>query len=109
MQDYVEAISPRNRPLWDRLHRLALEAHPDADLVLSYAMPTFAVGDRRLHVGAWKHGLSLYGWQPGRDAGFVARHPQLDNGKGTLRLTPTVLADLPDEELRDLLRAALAP
>ena len=62
---------------------------------------------RRLHVGAWQHGVSLYGWEPGRDAGFAARHPELDSGKGTLRLTRAAAQDLPDDELRDLLRAAL--
>lgn len=78
-------------------------------MVHSYKMPTYVVGARRLHVGAWKHGLSLYGWGHGRDAGFAARHPELDSGKGTLRLSHSAAGALPDEELRDLLRAALAP
>ena len=106
---YVDAIDPATRPLFDRLHGLLLQDHPDAEVVLSYKMPTYVVGARRLHVGAWKHGLSLYGWDAGRDAGFAARHPELDSGKGTLRLTHAAAAQLPDDELRDLLRATLAP
>ena len=35
---------------------------PEADVALSYAMPTYQVGTNRLHVGVWKHGVSLYGW-----------------------------------------------
>ena len=107
VHEYVDAITPDTRPLFDRVHRLLLEAHPSAQVVIAYKMPTYEVGARRLHVGAWKHGVSLYGWEPGRDAGFAARHPELDSGKGTLRLTRAAAQDLPDDELRDLLRAAL--
>ena len=108
MQDYVDAVPARTRPLFDRVHRLVLEVSPDADVVLSYKMPTYVVGERRLHVGAWAHGVSLYGWDAGRDAGFAARHPELDSGKGTLRLTHRAAATISDDELRDLLRAVLA-
>jgi hypothetical protein len=109
VQEYVEAIPTRTRPLFDRLHRLVLEVCPDAGVVLSYRMPTYVVGSRRLHVGAWQHGVSLYGWDAGRDAGFAARHPELDSGRGTLRLTHRAAAAIPDDELRDLLRETFAP
>ncbi len=108
MQDYIDAIAPENRPLFDRLHRLILGEHPDAAVVLSYQMPTYKVGSRRLYVGTWKHGVSLYGWQQGRDAGFTDRHPDLRTSKGTIQLRPDDAAGIPDAELRDLVRAALA-
>jgi uncharacterized protein YdhG (YjbR/CyaY superfamily) len=107
VRDYIQTIAPEHRPLFDRLHRLILEAHPDAAVVLSYQIPTYKVGPRRLFVGAWKHGLSLYGWQQGRDAGFSDRHPELRTGKGTIQLRPTDAAAIGDDELRDLARAAL--
>ena len=109
VQAYVDAIAPRTRTLFDRVHRLVLEVAPDAGVVLSYEMPTYVVGERRLHVGAWAHGVSLYGWDAGRDAGFSARHPGLDSGKGTLRLTHRAARTVDDDELRDLLRATFAP
>ena len=43
---YIDAIAPEHRPLFDRLHRLVLETHPDATLVLSYQIPTYKVGLR---------------------------------------------------------------
>jgi uncharacterized protein YdhG (YjbR/CyaY superfamily) len=107
VQDYIDAISSQSRPLFDRFHRLVLEVHPDAEVVLSYAMPTYQVGRFRLYVGVWKHGLSFYGWEQGHDAGFTARHPELVTGKGTIRLRPDDAAGIPDDELRDLVRACL--
>ena len=104
---YIDAIAPEHRPLFDRLHRLVREAHPDAAVVLSYQIPTYKVGRRRLFLGVWKHGVSIYGWDQGRDAGFIARHPALKTGKGTIQLRPDDAAGIPDDEFRDLVRAAL--
>jgi uncharacterized protein YdhG (YjbR/CyaY superfamily) len=107
VRDYINAIAPEHRPLFDRLHRLVLEAHPEAAVMLSYQMPTYKVGRQRLFVGAWKHGMSIYGWDQGRDSGFIARHPGLKTSKGTIRLRPEDAAGIPDDDLRDLVRAAL--
>ena len=107
VREYIEAILPEHRPLFDRLHRLVLEARTDAAVVLSYKIPTYRVGARRLFLGAWRHGVSIYGWGEGRDAGFSARHPELKSGRGTLQLRPSDAAGIPDDEFRDLARAAL--
>ena len=106
---YIDAIPPEHRALFDRLHRLILDVHPDATLALSYQIPAYRVGRRCLYVGAWQHGISVYGWQDDRDAGFSARHPDLRTGKGTIRLRPRDAAAIGDDELRDFLRATLDP
>jgi hypothetical protein len=67
------------------------------------------VGRRRLFVGVWKHGVSVYGWDQGRDAGFIARHPDLKSSKGTIQLRPSDAARIADDDLRDLIHAALDP
>ena len=107
VQGYIDAIAPEYRPLFDRIHRLILAAYPDAAVVLSYRIPTYKVGTRRLYVGAWKHGVSLYGWPQERGGGFTSRHPALRTSKGTIQLRPEDAAGIPDGELRDLVRAAL--
>ena len=107
VRDYIDAIAPEHRPLFDRIHRLILEARPGAALVLSYGMPTYKVGGRRLFVGTWNHGVSIYGWQHGGDAGFTARHPELKSGRGTIQLRPEDAAGIPDDELRGQARAVL--
>jgi hypothetical protein len=97
----------RYETLFDRLHRLILDEHPDAVVTLSYQMPTYTAGRRRLYLGVWKHGVSMYGWRRVTDTGFTGRHPGLITGKGTLRLRREDAADIPDADLRDLVRAAL--
>lgn len=107
VRDYIEAIAPERRPLFDRVHRLVFEVHPDAEVLLSYQMPTYSVDDYRLYVGVWKHGLSFYGWEPGRDGGFSSRYPELITKKGTIKLGPAAAANIPDPHLRDLIHGAL--
>jgi uncharacterized protein YdhG (YjbR/CyaY superfamily) len=107
LQTYLDGIPDAHRPLFDRIEALVRGTFPDAELLLSYRMPTFRVGDSRLYVGVWKHGVSLYGWREDGDGGFVARHPTLTSGKGTIRLTPAAAATIDDDDLGSLVVAAL--
>jgi uncharacterized protein YdhG (YjbR/CyaY superfamily) len=104
---YIDAIALEHRPLFDRLHALILAAHPAVVVGFSYGMPSYKLAKRRLYLGVWTHGVSIYGWQHGGDAGFTARHPDLQVGKGTIRLRPEDAAGIPDDEFSDLVRAAL--
>jgi Domain of unknown function (DU1801) len=109
VQAYIDGIPAGHRPLFGRLHRLILTAHPGAQVTLSYKMPTYRAGKSRLYLAAWQHGISVYGWRRDQDGGFAARHPQLITSKGTIRLRPEDAADLGDEEFLGLARGALAP
>jgi uncharacterized protein YdhG (YjbR/CyaY superfamily) len=109
VREYIDAIPSEHRALFDRLHRLILEAHPEATVALSYGIPAYRAGRRRVFVGAWKHGLSVYGWHADHDAGFSARHPEFLASKATIRLRPQDATGLGDDELRDFLRATLNP
>jgi uncharacterized protein YdhG (YjbR/CyaY superfamily) len=106
---YIGAIPPEHRALFDRIHRLILDTCPDATVMLSYNMPTYQLGPRRLHLGVWKHGVSLYGWKAHGDGGFTARHPDLQASTGTIRLHSGTAAAIADHEIRDLARAAFSP
>lgn len=103
---YRDEVDSAHRPAFDRLHQLIVATCPGAEVMLSYGMPTYRVGRRRLSIGVWKHGLSLY-VSPNRDGGFSARHPELAAGRGTIKLRATDAARIPDAELQDLVRAAL--
>jgi hypothetical protein len=105
---YRDQIARESQPVFDRLHELIIGTFPDAQVVLSYGMPTYRMGRRRLNVGAWEHGLSLY-VSPRRDGGFSERHPELASGKGTIKVSPQDAARISDDEFRELARAALSP
>jgi hypothetical protein len=104
---YIETIPAGHRPLFDRLHQLILRARPDVSVVLSYKMPTYKAGGRRLYLAAWQHGVSIYGWRKDEDGGFVERHPGLKTSTGTIRLRPADADGISDEEFLGLMRAAL--
>lgn len=104
---YIDAIDPAHRPLFDRFDGLIRRAHPTVTIGISYGMPTYQVDRYQLYVGVWKHGLSIYGWQEGADAGFTVRHPELMSRRGTIRLRPIDAAAISDDELTGLVRAAL--
>jgi len=59
--DHMKAIDPEQRPLFDRLHAIVLAAHLDAEVAIAYGRPACRVGKRRLNLGVWKHGVSVYG------------------------------------------------
>ena len=107
VRKYIDAVDPANRPLFDRMHRLIMAAHPDADVVLSYQIPTYKVGKRRLYVGAWQHGISIYGWRPANVPDFLERHPELKTSKGTIQIRPSDAEGITDDELREVIRAGL--
>ena len=104
---YIDGVAAEHRPLFDRLHRLIIEVRPDTELVLSYQMPTYKVGRRRLYLAAWKHGVSIYGWAAGQDGGFVERHPELLKHKATIQLRPKDAEHITDDEFRELVEAVL--
>ncbi len=104
---YIAAIPPEHRGLFDRVHRLILEACPTVEVVFSYKMPTYKVGKRRLHVAAWKRGVSIYGWKSHGDGGLTRRHPELQSSTRTIQLRSDREATIADEEIRQLARGAL--
>ena len=106
---YLAAINPTIRPLFDRIQSVVLDVHPDVEIIISYDMPTFVVGDRRLHVAAWKGWVSLYGWDADHDGGLVARFPKASSGRGTLKITPAIAASITDDELQAFVLGALDP
>jgi hypothetical protein len=109
VQAYIDALDPARHALMARLHALVLETHPEAEVRLAYNMPAYRVGSRRLNLGAWKHGVSIYGSRKDNDGGFLARHPDLWSGRGTIRLGPSDAEEISDDEFRGLLGGALEP
>ena len=107
VQNYIDAIPEDHRALFDRVHRIIVTTCPNADVVFSYKMPTYRHGKRQLHVGVWKHGVSIYGWKGHGDGGLTERHPELQTSTGTIRIRTDSAAQITDRELAGLARAVL--
>lgn len=108
MLAYLEEIAAATRPLFDRVDRLIVGEFPDAEVGISYQMPVYRRAGRSLNVGAWKHGVSIYGWSDQGASSILVRHPELSSGQGTLRITHAAAADITDEELVELIRGSLS-
>ncbi|MFJ9244843.1 hypothetical protein [Streptomyces sp. NPDC101776] len=52
MQEYIDAIPPRHRPLFARVSGLILKEFPQANVALLYEIPTSRVEKRRLPIAA---------------------------------------------------------
>jgi len=104
---YIEGIDPANRPLFDRISRLIVGEFPDVEVGIAYQMPVYRRAGRSVNVGAWKHGVSVYGWGHAEGLSILVRHPELSSGKGTLRIPRTLADDISDAELVELVRSAL--
>ena len=102
VQATIDGIPSGHRPLFERLHRLILTAHPGAQVTLSYKMPACKAGNRRLYVGAWNMGILVGGWQKDRVGGFTSRHPELVTSKATLQLRDGDAAGISDEDFLGL-------
>jgi hypothetical protein len=94
--------------MWDRVEGLVRELHPDVEVRMTYDLPTFVVGEHRLPVGVWRHGLSLYGLHEGNDAGLITRRPELCSGRGTVKLPSEHAESFTDAELKATLKAVLS-
>lgn len=106
-QAYVDEIAPEARVLFDRIHGLIVGEFPDVEVGISYRMPVYRRGSRSLNVGAWKHGVSIYGCPEECAMSILERHPELSSGRGTLRITHAVADDISDEGLMQVVRGAL--
>lgn len=95
VRGYRDEIASEYRPMFDRLHRLIVGTCPDAEVVLSYGMPTYRLGRRRLNVGCGSTGYRctcrpsvtaaspgvILSWPPGRGPS--------SSGRRTRRASPT--------------------
>ena len=77
-------------------------------MTISYAIPTYKVGQRRFYHGGLEARRLALRMGPGPRRGIQQRHPELVTGKGTVQLRPEEAEAISDDEFRDLARAVLA-
>jgi uncharacterized protein YdhG (YjbR/CyaY superfamily) len=66
---YIEALDDAEaRSRLTEIRRIIHAKVPDVAEAISYGMPTFSAGGRRLHVAAWKQHIAIYPVPAGDDA-----------------------------------------
>ena len=102
VQQYIEAIPATHRPLFDRLQALILDLYPTAEIVISYKIPTFKVGRKRVYLGLWKEGVSLHAVSVDD---FKQKHPTIKTGRGSLNFKIT--DEVPGEDVQVVIKQAI--
>jgi uncharacterized protein YdhG (YjbR/CyaY superfamily) len=105
VQTYLDAIPPEQKPLFERLQSLILQLYPDAEIVISYQIPTYKAKAGRVSLGLWKNGVSLYTTDPQYIKGFTSQHPTIKAGKASLNFKLT--DELPEKDLREVIKQAI--
>jgi uncharacterized protein YdhG (YjbR/CyaY superfamily) len=105
VQRYIDAIPPEQRSLFDRLQSLILELYPDAEIVISYQIPTYKAAGGRVSLGLWKEGVSLYTTDPQHIDEFKSQHPAIKTGKASLNFRVT--DELPENDVKKVVNRAM--
>ena len=72
--------------------------------MISYRIPTYYVGRRRVYLGPWKEGVSLHATRGDLIEYFKQRHPAIKTGKGSLNFRLT--DELPEADIRAFIKQA---
>lgn len=104
---YLAQLPEARRERALALHGLILSLFPQASVSLGYRMPTYRLGAQFVAWASTKRHLAFYTCSAERIAGFRARHPEVEAGRGCLRFRDR--QRLPLADLALVVRNALAP
>lgn len=104
---YLAQLPEARRERGLALHGLILSLFPQATASLGYRMPTYRLGAQFVAWASTKRHLALYTCSAERIAGFRTRHPEIEAGRGCLRIRDS--QRLPLADLAQVVRNALAP
>lgn len=84
VQRFIDAVPEDRRSQFDLLHALILELYPEAEVVISYQVPTYKAKSGWVALGYWKGGVSVYTNNPRHIAPFKAKHPAIKTNKASI-------------------------
>jgi uncharacterized protein YdhG (YjbR/CyaY superfamily) len=105
VQRFIDAVPADRKPLFDQLHTLIMDLYPDAQVVMSYQVPTYRAKSGWVALGYWRNGVSLYTNGPHHIAEFKAEYPAVKTGKGCINLKATDVP--PVAALKKVIRHAM--
>jgi len=105
VQRFMDAVPEDQKPHFNQLHALIMSMYPDAEIVISYQVPTYKVKSRWVALGYWKGGVSIYTNSPEHIAAFKAQHPAVKTGKASINFKLT--EPLPVEAVKKVIQHAI--
>jgi len=105
VRTFVEAVSDERRLLYEELHKLIMGMYPDAQVVISYGIPTYKAKSGRVGLGYWEGGVSFYPFGGHYLDQFRTEHPTIKTGKGTVNLK--VSEKVPVAALKTIIQQAM--
>ncbi len=104
VDEYIAAQKPEARARLLELRAIIRAAVPEATEAISYGMPTYRLGGRRVHFGAAKRHCALYGGAIDAAEAELAEFKVL---KGTVQFP--LDRPIPEDLVRKLVLAKLCP
>ncbi len=105
VREYIDALDPSHRRLFDQLHDLILSVVPFAELAMSYQIPLYKVGRHHVGLNAGRTGgVTLTTTSPDHIEAFKRRHPQFKTNKASIQFRFD--DELPDDDIKDVIRRA---
>jgi uncharacterized protein YdhG (YjbR/CyaY superfamily) len=93
------------RRLFDKLQAMILDLYPQAEVVISYQIPTYKAKSGWVALGYWSGGVSLYTNGPHHIEDFKAQYPAIKTGKGSINFR--VSDPVPVTALKRVIRHAI--
>lgn len=84
---FIANIPQEYRPLFDKLQAIILGLYPDAEIKISYGVPTYKAKAGWVSLGYRKDGVTLYTNGPRHLDPITSKYPQIKTGKGSLKFT----------------------
>ena len=103
---YLASLPEDRKAVLMALHELVLATIPVAVVDMRYRMPTYHAGEGWVALANQKRYVSLYTCGANHLLSFRDKHPEINTGKGCIRLNPA--RPLPLEDLADVIRHAIS-
>jgi len=105
VQSYVDAVPEERKPLFDKLRALIVGLYPNAEVVMSYRIPTYRAKSGWVALANQKHYVSLYTNSERHIAEFRAQYPAIKTGKACINFKET--DPVPAAALKKVIRHAI--
>ena len=78
---YIEDAKDDPRKVYDRLEKIILGLHPNAQVTISYKIVKYKTAGGEVWLGYWKEGVSIHAVDA---AAYQAAHPEVKIGRGSI-------------------------